>query len=104
RGERSAAGREIAVRRARSSTARATHDGWPKSVQKNRRRPTLPGPCEPSTIGAEGLNCSVRNGKRCFPLAMTTGKAREAEPPRSLKTAQPPHRVSQEKSVKPSTH
>ena len=25
-----------------------------------------------STIGAEGLNCSVRNGKRCLPLAMTT--------------------------------
>jgi hypothetical protein len=42
-------------------------------VSKNRRRPTLPGPCEPSTIGAEGLNCSVRNGKRCFPLAMATG-------------------------------
>jgi hypothetical protein len=40
----------------------------------NRRRPTLPGPCGPSTIGAEGLNCSVRNGKRCFPLAVTTGK------------------------------
>ena len=43
-------------------------------VKKNRRRPTLPGPCEPSTIGAEGLNCSVRNGKRCFPLAKATGK------------------------------
>ena len=40
---------------------------------KNRRRPTLPGPCEPSTIGAEGLNFSVRNGKRCFPLAKATG-------------------------------
>src|SRR5665213_2859456 len=39
----------------------------------NRRRPTLPGPCGPSTIGAEGLNCSVRNGKRCFPLAIATG-------------------------------
>jgi hypothetical protein len=38
-----------------------------------RQRPTLPGPCGPSTIGAEGLNCSVRNGKRCFPLAMATG-------------------------------
>ena len=43
----------------------------------NRRRPTLPGPCGPSTIGAEGLNCSVRNGKRCFPLAKATGKSRE---------------------------
>ena len=39
-------------------------------VRKNRRRPTLPGGCPPSTIGAERLNCSVRNGKRCFPLAM----------------------------------
>ena len=28
-----------------------------------RRLPTLPGLC-PSTIGHEGLNCSVRNGKR----------------------------------------
>ena len=57
--------------------------------KKNRRRPTLPGPCEPSTIGAEGLNCSVRNGKRCFPLAKATGKRRETEdPPRSFKTAQ----------------
>ena len=39
---------------------------------KDRRRPTLPGSCPPSTIGAEGLNGSVRNGKRCFPLAMAT--------------------------------
>ena len=38
-----------------------------------RRRPTLPGGCPPSTIGAGGLNCSVRNGKRCTPAAMTTG-------------------------------
>ena len=45
-----------------------------RSLKKNRQRPTLPGPCEPSTIGAEGLNCSVRNGKRCFPLAKATGK------------------------------
>ncbi len=42
-------------------------------VTTNRRRPTLPGPCGPSTIGAEGLNGSVRNGKRCFPLAIATG-------------------------------
>src|SRR5437764_3655324 len=45
----------------------------PGLVWKNRRRPTLPGPFKPSTIGAEGLNCSVRNGKRCFPLAIATG-------------------------------
>ena len=35
------------------------------------RRPTLPGACAPSTIGAGGLNFSVRNGKRCIPAAMT---------------------------------
>src|SRR5215207_3946228 len=34
------------------------------------RRPTLPGACAPSTIGAGGLNFSVRNGKRCTPAAM----------------------------------
>ena len=46
-------------------------------VKKNRRRPTLPGPCGPSTIGAEGLNGSVRKGKRCFPLAIATGNLSE---------------------------
>src|SRR6266545_5163538 len=39
--------------------------------EDNRRLPTLPGGCPPSTIGASGLNFSVRNGKRCFPAAMT---------------------------------
>ncbi len=59
----------------------------PGPPQKNRRRPTLPGGCPPSTIGAEWLNCSVRNGKRCFPLAMRHRNF--ARPPRwSLKTAQ----------------
>ena len=38
---------------------------------KNRRRPTLPRVC--STIGADGLNFSVRNGKRWNPDAVTTG-------------------------------
>ena len=28
-----------------------------------------------STIGAEGLNCRVRNGNGCFPLAMATGNS-----------------------------
>ena len=42
------------------------------ALQRNGRRPTLPGDCSPSTIGADGLNFSVRNGKRCFPVAMTT--------------------------------
>ncbi len=55
------------------ATPRAAPRGG-SCARRNRRRPTLPGPCEPSTIGAEGLNCSVRNGKRCFPLAKATGK------------------------------
>src|SRR5207237_9392236 len=69
---------------------------------KNRQRPTLPGPRGPSTIGAEGLNCSVRNGKRCFPLAKATGNRREtaAPGPSKLHSAT---RASQ-KYVKPSTH
>ena len=40
---------------------------------KSRRRPTLPGNLSPSTIGAGGLNCRVRNGNGCFPTAMVTG-------------------------------
>ncbi len=57
-------------------------------TKKNRRRPTLPGGCPPSTIGAERLNCSVRNGKRCFPFAMHHRKFCETAPRWSLKTAQ----------------
>src|SRR4029079_19470832 len=41
------------------------------SKRNSRRRPTLPGGCPPSTIGASGLNFSVRNGKRCTPAAIT---------------------------------
>ena len=84
----------------RRPKSRGPPEGGPS--QKNRRRPTLPGPRGPSTIGAEGLNCSVRNGKRCFPLAKATGKRREtaAPGPSKLHSAT---RASQ-KSVKPSTH
>ena len=75
-------------------------------VTLNRRRPTLPGPCEPSTIGAEGLNCSVRNGKRCFPLAKATGNLREIPAAPQNRTAH--HmcnsRRSKNKTVKPSSH
>src|SRR3954471_13984917 len=46
-----------------------------------RRRPTLPGPFGPSTIGAERLNFSVRNGKRCFPLAIATERLRDQSSP-----------------------
>ena len=38
--------------------------------QKKRRLPTLPRVC--STIGAGGLNCSVRNGKRWDPATIAT--------------------------------
>lgn len=45
-----------------------------RRFQKSRRqRPTLPGRHRPSTIGAEGLNCWVRDGTRCFPLAKAAG-------------------------------
>ena len=51
-----------------TSEARAKGAGFAKL---NRRRPTLPGGCPPSTIGPGRLNFSVRNGKRCFPAGMT---------------------------------
>ena len=40
--------------------------------KKNRQLPTLPHghPC--STIGGAGLNCSVRNGKRCITRPIAT--------------------------------
>ena len=38
-----------------------------------RRRLTLPGRCQPSTISAERLNFCVRDGNRWIPLAITTG-------------------------------
>ena len=38
-----------------------------------RRRPTLPGRYQPSTIGTEGLNFCVRDGNRCDPFVITTG-------------------------------
>src|SRR4028118_251222 len=41
-----------------------------------RQRPTLPHTDACSTIGAEGLNCRVRNGNGCIPLATATGKAK----------------------------
>jgi len=36
--------------------------------------PTLPHTCACSTIGVYGLNFSVRNGKRCDPVAKVTRK------------------------------
>src|SRR5207302_6083799 len=45
----------------------------PSSAKNTRRRPTLPGGLPPSTIGAGGLNCRVRNGNGCDSAAMATG-------------------------------
>ena len=39
-----------------------------------RRRPTLPGRYQPSTIGARRLNFCVRDGNRWDPPAIATGK------------------------------
>src|SRR5215216_5487478 len=44
----------------------------PIEGNKNGRRPTLPRSLPRSTIGAGGLNFSVRNGKRCIPAAIVT--------------------------------
>ena len=44
----------------------------PNLRHKNGRRPTLPRSLPRSTIGAGGLNFSVRNGKRCIPAAIVT--------------------------------
>src|SRR3954453_16863166 len=46
--------------------------------ETSRRRPTLPGGCPPSTIGASVLNFSVRNGKRCTPAAITAETVKSA--------------------------
>ena len=45
------------------------------SVFGIRRRPTLPGRVQPSTIGAEGLNFCVRYGNRWYPFAIATGNS-----------------------------
>ncbi len=42
-------------------------------LDESRQRPTLPGGFPPSTIGAGGLNCRVREGNGCIPAAMATG-------------------------------
>ena len=101
------------AQRAQGGRVRAlTRTSRPKAARRrNRRRPTLPGPCEPSTIGAVGLNCSVRNGKRCFPHAIATGNCSRPTPAaaggarcaRSLKTTQLANETEYQ-SVKPSTH
>src|SRR5690349_16684989 len=81
RGVRSRSGKAIETRRAAQGAAR--------TYLKNRRRPTLPGPFKPSTIGATGLDCSVRNGKRYFPRAIATGNLSRPRLTRAFKTTQP---------------
>ena len=101
------ASRAHALRRLRRADARhasrGTNEEPPEggSQKKNRRRPTLPGGCPPSTIGAEGLNGSVRNGKRCFPLAMTTEICRDRPPRRGLKTARRPKKDKNRQDLDP---
>ena len=53
-----------------------------------RRRPTLPGRVQPSTIGAEGLNFCVRYGNRWYPFAIITGNCELVFFPHTLTTAQ----------------
>src|SRR5215211_4264897 len=97
---RAAPHRVARVRCRRRGPSTTTSRPGGRLVKKNRRRPTLPGPCEPSTIGAVGLNCSVRNGKRCFPHAIATGNcSRPGAVPQNC-TALP--RTGYQ-SVKPST-
>ena len=52
-----------------------------------RRRPTLPGRYQPSTIGTEGLNFCVRYGNRWDPFVIATGNG-ELFYSRTLTTAQ----------------
>ena len=65
-----------------------------------------PRPEGPSTIGAVGLNCSVRNGKRCFPHAITTGNCRDRPVSTDLENrTQPPVGTGiKKRTVKPSDH
>src|SRR4051794_39728733 len=70
---------------------------------KDRRRPTLPGPCKPSTIGATGLDCSVRNGKRYFPRAIATGNLSRPRLTRAFKTAQPANERAPQNQKYPSS-
>jgi hypothetical protein len=63
----------VHARRSASLVARVEATGRGARQEKARRRPTLPGSLPPSTIGAGGLHCRVRNGNGCFPAAVATG-------------------------------
>jgi hypothetical protein len=96
--DRPAARRQTPGRQSASLTTTSRPAG--RLVRRNRRRPTLPGPCEPSTIGAVGLNCSVRNGKRCFPHAIATGNLRDRAVPQNC-TALPTNGISIRQALDP---
>ncbi len=44
----------------------------PFELYQSGQRASLAGRCQPTTFAAEGLNCRVRDGNGCFPLAMAT--------------------------------
>ena len=54
----------------KKSTPSCNHNRMPYGI---RRRLTLPGRCQPSTISAQRLNFCVRYGNRWIPLAIITG-------------------------------
>jgi hypothetical protein len=57
-----------------------------RGLKKIRRCPTLPVTIVTSTIGAEGLNCRVRDGIGCDPLAIITGNCVSAATTDAWKT------------------
>ena len=59
------------------------------TLSEIRRRPTLPGRFQPSTISVLRLNFCVRDGNRWIPQAIVTGNLGFSRSPfRTLKTAQ----------------
>ncbi len=94
---------------ARSGTGATTRKSRPGG-RLNQDKPAAtysPRPEGPSTIGAVGLNCSVRNGKRCFPHAIATGTLRD-HPSADLENCTVATVLgttdSQKRTVKPSDH
>ena len=75
------------------------------SLSEIRRRPTLPGRFQPSTISVLRLNFCVRDGNRWIPQAIVTGNmGLFGFPLRTLKTAQvgvPFRRLTKALSVTP---
>src|SRR5262249_1844422 len=78
-GGTAAAGAPVAPCRNRKRRSPGTERFRGSSIDLMGRRPTLPPGFPGSTIGAGGLNFSVRNGKRCDPSAKATPKRMTAE-------------------------